>query len=138
MHADKYTHTRFGCRPVQRGMGTGSCERALGLSSAVGKRRHSALHLSRSHAPPHSHTASPSLFVSVFLPRSHTLSIYLSLHFHIYCRNTAEIWGLHHRWSGGLRMADGERKGRRCENPNPLICHPCPQGPLKRQRRHLK
>lgn len=89
-------------------MGTGSCERALGLWSAVGKRRHSALHLSRSHAPPHCHTASPLLFVS----HSPTLSVYLSLHFHIYCRNTAEIWGLHHRCSGGLRMAEGERKLR--------------------------
>lgn len=103
--------TCFGCSPVQRG--TGSCERALGLSRAAGKRRHSAFHLSLSlsfsHAPPHSHSASPSLFISVFLSPSHTPSIYLSLHFHINCRNTAEIWALHHRWSGGLRMAERER-----------------------------
>ncbi len=134
------THTRFGCSPVQREMGTGSCERALGLSSTVGKRRHSALHLSRALMLLHTLTPLllPSLSPFFSLALILCLSIYLSLHFHIYCRNTAEIWGLHHRWSRGLRMAEGERKGIDCENPKPLICHPCPQGPLKRQRRHLK
>jgi len=58
--------------------------------------------------------------------------------FHIYCRNTTVMWGLHQRWIGGFRMAEGVRKGINCESSKSLICHPCPQGPLKRQRRHLK
>lgn len=115
---------------VRSEMGTGSCERALGLSSTVGKRRHWALWLSGSHAPPHSHTAAPFPFVYPALP--------MTLHRHIYCRNTAETWCLRHTCSGGLRVAEGERKGRYFDNQRPLICHPCPQGPLKKQRRHLK
>lgn len=75
---------------------------------------------------------------SVFVSQSPTLSMYLSLRIHIYCRNTVEVWGLHHRCSRGLRMAEWERKGMDCQNPKPLICHAYPQGPLKRQWRHLK
>lgn len=85
---------------------------------------------------------SPALMLlrtsSVFVSHSPTLSMYLSLCIHIYCRNTVEVWGLHHRCSRALRMAEWERKGMDCQNPKPLICHACPQGPLKRQWRHLK
>lgn len=90
--------TRFGCE-----MGAGRHGRAVGLLMTV--------------------SGGIQLFISLPLMLLCTASLFVSqplcitLHFHIYYKNTAVIWGFHHRCGGGLKVAEGERKGIDCDNP---------------------